>query len=152
MGAYACDPHQGSEPGVGWHWAIEAVNAGHRVCVVTRANNRPAIETALRADPQPDLEVEYLDLPSPFRFLKRRLGHAGLLAYYYLWQLRLAVRARRLHRRLGFDLAHHVTFVNDQLPSGLAFLPIPFVWGPVGGGESAPSAPSRGTRESTRTP
>jgi glycosyltransferase involved in cell wall biosynthesis len=26
-----------------------------------------------------------------------------------------------------------VTFVNDTLPSGLAFLGIPFVWGPIGG-------------------
>jgi hypothetical protein len=55
------------------------------------------------------------------------------LGYYHLWQLVLAVRARRLHLRVRFDLAHHVTFVSDTLPSGLAFLGIPFVWGPIGG-------------------
>src|SRR5207237_5223498 len=75
----------------------------------------------------------YVDLPRPFLSLKRRLGHPGLLAYYYLWQIAVAARASRLHRREGFDLAHHVTFVNDSLPSGLCVLPVPFVWGPVGG-------------------
>jgi glycosyltransferase involved in cell wall biosynthesis len=39
---------------------------------------------------------------------------------------------------VGFDLIHHVTFVNYWLPSFLSLLPVPFVWGPVGGGESAP--------------
>ncbi|MEY4518039.1 MAG: hypothetical protein RLZZ499_638, partial [Cyanobacteriota bacterium] len=38
-----------------------------------------------------------------------------------------------------FDLAHHVTFVRYSVPSLLCLLPIPFIWGPVGGGESAPA-------------
>jgi glycosyltransferase involved in cell wall biosynthesis len=133
MGAYACEPRQGSEPAVGWHWAFEAVNAGHDVWVITRANNRPAIEAGLETAEGPTPRFEYVDLPRPFLWLKRRLGHAGVLTYYYLWQLALAATARRLHRSHGFDVAHHVTFVNDSLPSGLCLLPLPFVWGPVGG-------------------
>jgi glycosyltransferase involved in cell wall biosynthesis len=132
IGAYACEPSQGSEPAVGWHWAHEAVNAGHDVWVFTRRNNREEIERSLGAK-QASPVFEYLDLPRPFLWLKHRFGHAGLLAYYYAWQIALAFKARRLHRRVGFDLAHHVTFVNDWLPSGLSLLPIPFVWGPVGG-------------------
>src|SRR2546425_1110949 len=112
MGAYACDPQQGSEPGVGWHWALEAVHAGHEVWVITRTKNRSAIEASLGASPQPNLHFDFFDLPRPFLSLKRRLGNfVGLYGYYYLWQLRLLARARRLHRRIGFDLAHNVTFV-----------------------------------------
>jgi glycosyltransferase involved in cell wall biosynthesis len=133
IGAYACEPSQGSEPAVGWHWACEALNAGHDVWVVTRRNNRAAIEAALATTDAPAPHFHYLDLPAPFRWAKARLGHPGLLAYYYLWQVALIAVARRLHRSVAFDVAHHVTFVNDTLPSGLAFLPIPFVWGPVGG-------------------
>lgn len=133
MSAYACEPQQGSEPAVGWHWAVEAARAGHEVWVVTRSNNRAAIESAFDPGTLPGLHFEYIDLPRPLRTLKRRLGHIGLLTYYYLWQLVLAVHATRLHRQHRFDVAHHVTFVNDTLPSGLAFLPIPFVWGPIGG-------------------
>ena len=132
IGAYACEPSQGSEPAVGWHWAHEAANAGHDVWVVTRRNNRRAIESASQ-EGAPAPTFEYLDLPRPFLWMKQRFGHPGLLAYYYAWQVALGVTAHRLHRRVGFDLAHHVTFVNDWLPSGLCLLPVPFVWGPVGG-------------------
>lgn len=133
MGAYACEPSQGSEPAVGWHWAHEAARAGHDVWVITRSNNAPAIEAALAGAKGPVPRFEYVDLPRPFLWFKRRFGHLGLLGYYYLWQIALARVARRLHRRVGFDVAHHVTFVNDTLPSGLCVLPLPFVWGPVGG-------------------
>ena len=133
IGAYACEPNQGSEPGVGWHWALEAANTGFEVWVVTRANNREAIEEAITKIDAPTPHFEYLDLPRPLRWLKAHLGHPGLVAYYYLWQLALARRARRLHRHLRFDVTHHVTFVNDSLPSGLCLVPVPFVWGPIGG-------------------
>ena len=66
IGAYACEPSQGSEPAVGWHWAHEAVCAGHDVWVVTRRNNRPAIEAALATADAPAPHFEYLDLPRPF--------------------------------------------------------------------------------------
>jgi glycosyltransferase involved in cell wall biosynthesis len=133
MGAYACEPSQGSEPAVGWHWAQEAVRAGHEVWVVTRSNNQASIKGSVPADVAARLHFHYLDLPKPLLWLKRKLGHPGLLAYYYVWQVSLSVVARRLHKRVGFDLAHHVTFVNDWLPSGLCVLPVPFIWGPVGG-------------------
>ena len=133
IGAYACEPRQGSEPAVGWHWALEAANAGYDVWVVTRCNNKDAIEAALTTVAGPRPKFEYLDLPRAFLLLKKHLGYPGLLVYYYLWQVALAMRARRLHRYLHFDLVHHVTFVNDSLPSGLCLVPVPFVWGPVGG-------------------
>jgi len=41
--------------------------------------------------------------------------------------------ARSLHRKHHFDLAHHVTWGNDWMPSGLFVLPTPFIWGPIGG-------------------
>src|SRR4051812_24236513 len=94
MGAYACEPVQGSEPAVGWHWALEACRAGHEVWVLTRANNRSAIEAAMPAIDGPRPQFAFIDLPAPLRTLKRRGGHIGLLAYYYGWQLLLAVHAR----------------------------------------------------------
>src|ERR1700686_5022098 len=47
LSAYACEPGKGSEPGVGWHWAVEMARLGHRVTVLTRQNNRAGIELAL---------------------------------------------------------------------------------------------------------
>ena len=46
VSAYACEPGKGSEPGAGWLWARAAARR-HEVWVLTRANNREAIEAAL---------------------------------------------------------------------------------------------------------
>jgi glycosyltransferase involved in cell wall biosynthesis len=108
------------------------------VWVITRSNNREAIEKALAEEPLPNVHWVYFDLPRWARFWKK--GQRGVHFYYYLWQVGIYFLARRLHRQVGFDLIHHVTFGNYWLPSFLALLPVPFVWGPVGGGESAPRA------------
>jgi glycosyltransferase involved in cell wall biosynthesis len=47
-------------------------------------------------------------------------------------------QGRQLHKEVGFDIVHHISFGNYWLPSFLSFLPVPFLWGPLGGGESAP--------------
>ena len=69
-------------------------------------------------------------------FWKR--GPRAVLPYYYLWQIGAYFLGRRLHREVDFDIVHHATFGQYWVPSFLSFLPVPFIWGPVGGGESAP--------------
>jgi glycosyltransferase involved in cell wall biosynthesis len=59
--------------------------------------------------------------------------------HYYIWQISAYFKARQLHHDVGFDLVNHVTYVRYWMPSLMALLPIPFVLGPVGGAESAPS-------------
>jgi glycosyltransferase involved in cell wall biosynthesis len=135
VSAYACDPTSGSEPGAGWNWVRQAARF-HDVWVITRAKNRPAIEDALRDGPLPSVRWVYFDLPSWARFWKR--GQRGVHLYYYLWQIAIYVIARRLHPRVGFDLTHHATFGASWMPTLLARLPVPLVWGPVGGAETAP--------------
>lgn len=137
MSAYACEPGVGSEPGVGWKVARE-MSRRHEVWVITRINNGPVIEPELARDPAPGLHFVYYDLPPWARFWKRR--QRGVQLYYYLWQVGVYFVARRLCRRVDFDLAQHVTFVKYWAPSFIALLPLPFVWGPVGGGESAPGS------------
>ncbi len=137
LSAYACEPNKGSEPGVGWSVAREVAKY-HDVWVITRANNRTSIERALGRHALPQLSFVYFDLPVWSRWWKR--GQRGVQIYYYLWQVGIYFVARRLHRAVGFDVVHHVTFGKYWAPSLLALLPVPFVWGPVGGGESAPRA------------
>ena len=134
--AYACEPNQGSEPGIGWNVVREVARLGTHLHVITRANNRTVIERALAEDPEPNLQFEYYDLPKWAGWWKR--GRRGLQLYYYLWQIGAYRRARVLHQEHAFDLAHHVTFGRYWTPSFLPQLRIPFVWGPIGGGEAAP--------------
>lgn len=136
LSAYACEPGRGTELGVGWNNAWE-IAKHHEVWVLTRPDDgREAIEAELERNPNPNLHFVYFTLPllgGMWRF-----GSIAFLLHYYFWQLQAYFVARRLHQTIGFDVAHHVTFVRHSTPSFLALLPIPFIWGPVGGGESAP--------------
>ena len=135
MSAYACEPHKGSEPADGWNWARQ-MSRWHDLWVLTRANNRPTIESAPPADSPANIHWVYFDLPRWASFWKR--GSRGIQAYYYLWQLAAWHFGTRLHRRIGFDLLHHVTFGKYWVPSYLGFLPVRSILGPLGGGESTP--------------
>jgi glycosyltransferase involved in cell wall biosynthesis/thymidylate kinase len=129
VAAYACEPARGSEPGVGWNMC-QAISRDNEAWVVTRKNNRDAIEQALARKSNPHLHFVYVDLPYWARFWKR--GARGIHLYYYLWQFAAWREARRLMRTVKFDLAHHVTFVTSYQFTFLALLPVPFVWGPIG--------------------
>lgn len=136
ISAYACEPGRGSEPGAGWVWA-RAAALDHDVWVLTRENNRGAIEAALEEEPELRMHPVYLDLPKWARWWKR--GGRGVHLYYFLWQF-LAYRAgKRLHAQHRFDAGHHLTFAVDWMPAGIAWVPgLPFVWGPVGGATGTP--------------
>ncbi|MBX3069826.1 MAG: glycosyltransferase [Thermomicrobiales bacterium] len=136
MSAYACEPGRGSEPAVGWNWAVQAANHSD-VWVVTRANNREVIDAELSKSPQPNLRFIYHDLPTVIQCLKKRSGFVQ--AYYYVWQLSAIPLARRLERELEIDVGHHVTFVSCRFPSFLAFIQAPLVWGPIAGLDEPPS-------------
>jgi glycosyltransferase involved in cell wall biosynthesis len=138
ISAFYCDPGKGSEEAVGWNTAREA-SKHCEVWVLTRARNRPSIEAQISRDPTPNLHFAYYDLPRWLRWWARGQLLEWHL-YYYIWQICIYFVARRLHRNIIFDLAHHVTFVKYWIPSFLVLLPVPLIWGPVGGGESAPKA------------
>ncbi|MGP1383525.1 MAG: glycosyltransferase family 4 protein [Thainema sp.] len=137
ISAYSCEPGRGSERGVGWNVAYEVAKR-NEVWVLTRPDeSQEAIEAELAANPMPNLHFVYFTLP--FWQDSMRLGQSGAMQiHYYLWQIQAYFVARKLHQEIGFDIAHHVTFVKYSAPSLLSLLPIPFIWGPVGGGESAP--------------
>jgi glycosyltransferase involved in cell wall biosynthesis len=130
--AYACEPHEGSEPGAGWMWARMLARTGD-VWVVTRANNRASIEEAMDDVAESNaLHFIYVDLPGWARFWKR--GQRGVRLYYLLWQAAALVRVRTLRRDVHFDLVWHLTLANAWLGSLAPLAGRSFVYGPVGGG------------------
>jgi glycosyltransferase involved in cell wall biosynthesis len=148
--AYACEPESGSEPGAGWMWARMLARLGES-WVITRGNNRDAIEAVLPAIAERDrLHFEYVDLPAWARFWKR--GLRGVHLYYVLWQIAALRRAQALHQEERFDLAWHLTFANAWIGSAAALLGTGFVYGPVGGGVKTPwkLVPALGARGSVQ--
>ena len=129
INAYACEPNQGSEPGVGWNWVVQLAKR-HELWVVTKANNKDVIECYIKNHPMPRVHFIYVELPRWASFWKKK--QRGIRLYYYLWQFAALKAALRSHKINRFDIGHHITFVNDWLWSFLCLMPIPFVWGPVG--------------------
>ncbi len=135
ISAYACEPGLGSEPGVGWN-LIQEVGKYHQVWVLTSNCHRQGIEKELARNPQPNIHFIYFD---PLGWvLNWSRGGKGVQLHYYLWQIRAYFISRLFHQKVNFDVVHHVTYVKYSSPSFISLLPVPFIWGPVGGGESTP--------------
>ena len=136
VGAYACRPGEGSEPGMGWNTARELARH-HEVWVLTVEDNRAVIEAELARHPVPGMHVVCCNPPRPLHHWQgQRFGRL----HYWFWYWQAYRLARQLHDQVGFDVSHHVTYSRYCVPSFLVFLPVPFVWGPLAGGESAPYA------------
>lgn len=99
--AYACEPGQGSEPGIGWNWARQ-IALHHELTLITRENNVEAVRAAAAAESLP-MRVIGHDLAPALRFWKK--GSRGAMAYYYLWQRSLGKVALRITAEQAFDVA-----------------------------------------------
>ena len=137
MSAYACEPNKGSEPEVGWQWALQMAQF-HDVTVLTRTNNREAIEKelALLQGKAPLPRFVYHD-EGPFLLGMKRRFHA-IRIYYVLWQISAWHVIRRLNEQNSYDILHHVTFAGFRYRTAVWNHGVPTVWGPVGGIESIP--------------
>ena len=130
LGVYACEPNNGSEPEVGWQMANEIAKAmpNDMIYAVTKVNNRETIEK--ESYPR-NLKFYYYAPPKWLTFWKK--GGRGIRTYYYLWMIGAALFMKK--QKITFDIVHHVTFVNDWLPSFFSLLKNgnnKFIWGPIG--------------------
>ena len=149
LSLYACEPHRGSEPGVGWAWALGMAKR-HETWVLTRANNREVIEAELDRLAIPDAERPHfiwVDLPRWVRWLKKR-GIVPVGLYYLLWQF----VARHAWDKTGIrvDIIHHVTFCSYFVPGVWWHRREKVVIGPMGGAAICPFPLLRAFRPSER--
>lgn len=146
LSAYSCEPNRGSEPEVGWQRALHMLGHADEVWVLTRSNNKSVIE----ADPlshNTGLHFIYYDLPWWALRLKKQFWFRPV--YFILWQMGAYRLAAMQHSGKPFDRVYHVTFASMEFGSFMGRLGIPFIIGPVAGGERAPfrlrhSMPMRG--------
>jgi glycosyltransferase involved in cell wall biosynthesis len=131
LSAFACRPGRGSEPGTGWHWVGALSNLGHEVTVLTWSDQR---EEILASCP-PGVDFRFIDIPtSP---VPRFANHLWAYDAYGRWQ---AAALRLIEKQAKqYDVAHHVTYGGLHMGSALWRLPIPLLYGPIGGGQTAPA-------------
>ncbi len=152
VSAYAFSPVRGSEPGVGWNICARLA-AYHDVTVLARSWNetlwpgdeqhREEAERFMKiVGPIPGLTIHFIDSPPLSRLLQPHplvsLRSPFYFQGYAAWQRAAYREAVRLHRDRPFDAAHQLTIASFREPGYLWKLGIPFIWGPVGGGENIP--------------
>ncbi|MEQ1887038.1 MAG: glycosyltransferase family 4 protein [Bryobacteraceae bacterium] len=135
---HACGPNRGSEPGSTWNLARELAHSND-VWVLTHPQHRQEIEEDCVRNPNPRLHFAWLEL-TRFDPWKPATGQHGIRLHYLMWLPKAAKLARELHNKIHFDIVHHVSLSSISAPSSFWQLDAPFVWGPVGGGQCAPSA------------
>ena len=137
MLAYDCIPGEGSDAGVGWHRAVQASRCCDTWVICREDKCAPKIRIHLETHGAvAGLHFVYV----PHRPWERVVGRNWYSYYisYNSWLRRAFRVARRLHREIGFDLVHQVTFASFREPGYLWKLGPPFVWGPVGGTQNYP--------------
>ena len=143
LGAHTIDPLQGGEGGIGWWWAESLARHPRveQVDVVAHPMARHAIEQRLCQDGVLGAKLRFhwvlppdgLD-PWKGNVPGKKVWHR-LLLHYQLWQ-RAAERTARLLAS-NVDVAHHVTFGSIHLRTFVTSLSLPYIIGPVGGGQAA---------------
>lgn len=127
--AFSCLPNRGSEPGVGWNWAVQAAhNKDLDVTVLTRTKCRKKIEPALNELGLSNLHFIYV--PS-----SAKLREKSIYFEYVAWQYAAYRHIKKNYKSNDFDCIWHITFGNVFLPIWVHKLPYKFIWGPMGGGE-----------------
>lgn len=134
--ASAFSPLWGSEPGVGWNWAMEMARH-HDVTVLTHGYFRSHLEAWEKEHGSPPFSVTYHDL-LPLRDVPDT-QYMNSTLHFLRWQWHSRRTVQQLLAQGSFDLIHHLTLGTVRYPSFLQGMGVPLVAGPLGGGERAPA-------------
>ena len=130
VSAFQCAPGYGGEIGNGWMWSTSLADHGHEVTVLTHPEFKDRVLTGGR----PDIDFHFIEA---YEIPVKLPG--GIEGYdeYRRWQNKAYEFAVGL--RQTWDVTHHTGWGSLHLGSRLWRLPQPLVYGPIGGGQTAPS-------------
>ena len=132
ISAVACTPEGGSEGGVGWN-AVLTIAEEHDVRVITQKMYENAWERALANDMVPEnVRVRYIDCGGDWHS-NRMLAKLQSWTRYLAFSRKVLAMALEWHEEEPSDLIHQVTYATWRVASPIWKMPVPSVWGPVGG-------------------
>jgi glycosyltransferase involved in cell wall biosynthesis len=138
ISAIACHPHGGSESYFGWA-AINALATKHDLTVLTHVKNIDDI-TQAAAGNEALSRIRFIGIGDNFQWHSNRMM-ARLQSWheYKAWSRAAHEKAAELLALEAYNLGHHITYSTWRQVSPLANLGIPWILGPIGGGERFPS-------------
>lgn len=128
VSAYGCEPLKGSEPGVGWNWVLQLAQQ-NKLYVITRANNKAAIEEYLPTSIRHNITFYYYDTPLFLRQFKNKAK--GLYFYYFFWQIGIVSIAKKIIRNNHVDYTMHLTLEVCGCPHSCRFCRLLLFGGPL---------------------
>jgi glycosyltransferase involved in cell wall biosynthesis len=148
--AFACDPTRGTEPGMGWAWAEALAQRGHVVELLTSSdpdrNQRITRRIESLGPAGSRIRPHFVPFPPRPKWIHLVPGflrsQTAEFMRYDGWQ-RDALHHARRHGLDHSDLVHHVSYGSLVGGSALRRLGPPLVFGPVGGGQTAPRSHRR---------
>ncbi|MEE0211137.1 MAG: glycosyltransferase family 4 protein [Negativibacillus sp.] len=138
ISAYACRPDMGSEPAVGWNWILEYSKLCELV-VLTNFTNKPYIEEYLNSHKSEFKQVRFIYVKPNLKVELWYKEWERLERFYYIcWQHAAFRIAKKICEKEKFDYVQHITYVSCVMPTYMYKLNVPFIYGPISGGEKVP--------------
>lgn len=137
--AFACHPQESMETRIGWN---RAVHAARRHGVTVLHGNPDHAETLAAAAAELGLSDRLRFIAVERCWMSKLYNRTATTYYlgYRAWHACALKISRALHADEPFDLVHQTTFCGFREPGEGWRLAAPFVWGPVGGTQSFPTA------------
>lgn len=134
--AYASSPYGGSEEAVGWNLPLAmSQNLDNDVHLITKIEQKEAIEDYSSKHPELRLHVYYCDIPSLYKKVYKGYLYPGR---HDIWLKRVAPMVHDLDGRYHFDVIHQIAPVEFRSLINLGKTDAVKISGPQGGAEYAP--------------
>ncbi|MFC6860087.1 glycosyltransferase family 4 protein [Zunongwangia atlantica] len=134
ISAYACSPHTGSEPGMGWNWC-SSIARYCEVHIITEGEFREYIEEAQKTLPHAsNMHFYYNPVSENIRNMCWNQGDWRFYGHYKKWQYKTYELAVDIVKKQNIDILHQLNMIGFREPGYLWKIKhIPLVWGPIGG-------------------
>ena len=145
--AYMISPYRGSEYSVAWNY-VKYMSQDHELVVLYGTSDEhlgdmQSMEEWLQHNHMQN--VRFIGVtPNRLSNLLNLLNRCNILVYtfylaYRLWHRQVYSTAKKLVKNEHFDLIHYVGPIGYREPGYLWKLPLPYVWGPIGGFNNVPA-------------
>ena len=137
LSAFSCAPNTGSEAGGAWNTAV-VLSKNHDVWVLTDIDkHRMDLITKYGGEGDFRGKIIYFR-PSYLQGIHIDKFWLGPQVFYQLWLNASWKEAEKLNDGIEFDFIWHISWGNYRHPVKYWKIGVPFVFGPLGGGESVP--------------